>query len=449
MVFLLVPTISLAVIIIGKLILGKWFNHITLYCVIWSGLILFYEMKLISYPDITPIAWFLIISTFLAFLLGTLTIVSAKNVFSDTTIFSRDSELNLALFQDNGQAVKYFTIFFSVISLLGALQHWMVLINKFGSIPAVFLNASVIYKLNVHQGGEKGMIPFVSNFGYVAIFLSAIFTAYKGRFSFITFLPFISIIVKELATIGRFGMLLALMEFVFAFFLFRHLLTKDRLNRFKFSKRNAIMAASLLIIILIVSASFVRITRGASESFSGATRELRQMEDNILISPSLYLYVSSDLGVLTKFLNSSGEDTKFGQNTFLTLYHVLDKFDVVKRESDYQKGYYIPMWANTGTYIRELYADFGITGTLLVPYLLGLLITWLWFEFYRRNNFIILTFLVYLLLIIGFSFLVMVTRSSYWSISQFLIILFIPVVERFAKYINFKSSYAYKSPRTA
>ena len=443
MAFLLIPTFSIIVIIIGKHILGRWLNHLTLYCIIWSGLILFYELKLISYPDITPRAWFYIIAAFLSFFLGTITFVSARNLYADNGIFSKKSKMDFGLFLDRGQTVKYFVIFFSLISLYGAYQHWMVLIHKFGSIPAVFLNASLVYKLNAQQGGIKGMVPFISNFGYVAIFFGAIYTAYKGRFSFITFLPFIGIILQELATIGRLGMLLALMEFLFTFFLFRNLLVNDKSSRFRFSKKNAIVAATLLMIIFIVSASFVRITRGATESYSGATRELRQLKNNIIISPSLYLYISSDVGVLTKYLDSEGEKTGFGQNTFLTLYHILNKFDVIDRGSDYQKGYYIPMWTNTGTYIRELHADFGIVGALLGPYLLGLIITWLWYKFYKEKSFIVLTILVYLYLIIGFSFLVMITRTSYWSISQLLIILFIPIVEKVARYIN-----AHKNPRT-
>ena len=91
------------------------------------------------------------------------------------------------------------------------------------------------------------------------------------------------------------------------------------------------------------------------------------------------------------------------------------------------------MWTNTGTYIRELHADFGVAGIFLVPYLLGLIVTWLWFKFYKKKSLLVLAILVYLYLIIGFSFLEMVSRVSYWFYSLIVIICFIPVIEKFAK----------------
>ena len=138
-----------------------------------------------------------------------------------------------------------------------------------------------------------------------------------------------------------------------------------------------------------MAASLVRISRNigteTSESYEGTSNELRQFKDNLIISPSLYLYLSSDVGVLSQYLRSEGTSypemdyTQFGQNTFLPVYNFLSKFGFIDRVSGYQRGYFIPMWTNTGTYIRELHADFGITGILLGPYLIGLLITWIAF----------------------------------------------------------------------
>ena len=395
-----------------------------------GGLIFLYELKLLAYPDLSTMTWFYIAATFVAFLFGIFTYISAKNLYHKETIFNRDKEVDLLIFKDKGKAVKYALLFTSLICVYNAIQNWMVLINMFGSIPSVFLHANTIYVLNSKGGGIKGMVPFIAFFGYVAIFFSGIYTAYKGKFTFLTFLPFLGIIVREIASLGRVGMLLALMEFLFTFFLFRHLLNKDVHQRFKFSKKNAAIAFSILLLLFVASASVVRLARGPSENFVGANQQLSKLKGNFIITPTIYLYLSSDVGVLSKYLAAKPENTMFGQNTFLTVYHILDKFDVVKRPSDLQKGYYIPMWTNTATYIRELHADFGIVGTLLIPYLLGLMITWLWYKFYIEKSLIVFAILVFLYLIIGFSFLVMITRTSYWSISLFLIIIIIPLVER-------------------
>jgi FtsH-binding integral membrane protein len=94
--------------------------------------------------------------------------------------------------------------------------------------------------------------------------------------------------------------------------------------------------------------------------------------------------------------------------------------------------YHIPVWTNTGTYIRELHADYGVTGVFLIPYLLGMIITFLWFKFYEKNNLIVMTVLVYLFIIVGFSFLMIITRLNIWFLGQILIIAYIPLLEKMA-----------------
>jgi oligosaccharide repeat unit polymerase len=432
MILFLIVLIVLISVIAGKIILHKWINHLSVYSIIWGGLIFLYELKLLPYVDISPLAWFYIIIVFLCFFLGIVTVKSARGLFRSKEILTGNSDINLPILADGGRTLKYALIIFSSISMFAAIQNWVVLIDMFGSIPSVFLNANKIYIMNSKGGGVKGMVPFIPNFGFVAIFFAAIYTVYKGKFSFLTFYPLISVIIKEIGSVGRAAILLALMEFVFTFILFNHLLKDDIKKRFSFSRNNFIISFVILIILFIGSISLVRLVRDPTESFVGASKGLNKFKENLVLSPTLYLYLSSDVGVLSKYLDSDGERTKFGQNTFLTLYHILNKFDLVERDSDYQKGYYIPMWTNTATYIREIHADFGPAGTFIFPFILGIIITWLWFKFYEQKSMLVLTFLVYLYLIVGYSFLVIITRTSYWSISQFLILISIPIIERIA-----------------
>ena len=231
---------------------------------------------------------------------------------------------------------------------------------------------------------------------------------------------------------GRAGMLVALAEFVISFILFRHLLNIDKEKRFKISKKNLVIGSVLLLSLFIVGSSLVKITRSSdkSEDFAGASSELRGSQDNIFLSPSVYLYLSSDIGVLSKYLLFQNEKTDFGQNTFLTFYIFISKLGVIKRPNEFQKGYNIPMWTNTGTYLRELHADFGIAGVLLGPYLLGLLLTWLWFRFFEKQSMILFVLLVYLNIVVAFSFFVIATRVLYWNFGLVLNIIFILLLEK-------------------
>jgi len=428
---ILVATISIFGIVLGKVIFKKWINHLTLYCLIMGGLIFLYELKLLPYVDIIPLAWFFIISTFLSFLFGILIIISTRNLASQNEIATEKSIIALALFADDGKTVRNAILFFTFIGFFVAFQRWWVLIEMFGSIPAVFINAGVVYRLNVNRE-IKDFIPILPNFVYVGVFLLVMYNAYKKKFSLLTFLPFISIVIKELTYFGRGEILFALMEFLFSFFLFRYLLNTDTSRKYAFSKKSAIIVSTILVVFLGASVSLVRVSRGSYENFVGGSSQLKQLKGNFLISPSIYLYMSCDIGVFSKYLEHDKENTKFGHNSFLVFYDFLSRVEGEKRPRFYQKGFYIPMWANTGTFMRELHEDFGIAGIFLIPYLIGLFITWLWFKFYERHNLIVFAILVYFYIIIGFSFLMMVTRLNQWYFSLGLIILSIPILEKMA-----------------
>ncbi|WP_168026819.1 O-antigen polymerase [Ignavibacterium album] len=405
-------------------------NSLTVYSFVMGGLTFLYELKLLPYPELSFISWFYIISSSIAFFIGIISVIFAKKLFPSRAENLRIKVSDMPIFKDDGKVLKYSVIFFSLVGLFVALHRWYIMINIFGSIPSVFINAAWVYRINV-KGEIKEFIPILPSFVYVGVFLSAIYTAYRGKFSFLSFFPIICIILKELTYFGRGEMLFSTLEFLFTFFLFRNLLNREDI-KFKFSRKNAGFAILLLIILVITAASVVRTSRGIKENFRGATKELKQLEENLILTPSVYFYLSSDLGVLNQYLFKETEEANFGENTFRGVYYLLSKIKIVDEPPFFQKGYFIPFWSNTGTFIREIHADFGLLGVILVPFFLGVLLTYLWFRFFEEKNLIVLTVLVYLNLIIAFSFLVMVTRLNQWFLSQFLIILFLPVINKLA-----------------
>ena len=51
-----------------------------------GGLVFFYELKLLPYPDIIPLAWFMIVASFLAFVLGIITVFTTRNLYKSFTV---------------------------------------------------------------------------------------------------------------------------------------------------------------------------------------------------------------------------------------------------------------------------------------------------------------------------------------------------------------------------
>ena len=431
MALILISAISILGVLLGKYLFKKWLNHLTLYSFIFGSSVFLYELKLLPYINIIPFAWFIIIVSFLSFLFGTITIISARNLYREHPTVIEKLDVSLKIFSDGGRTLKYAIILFSLISIYSTIEFWLFLIKQFGSIPGVLINAQVIYRLNV-SGDLIGFTPYISLTGFIALFFAAIYTAYKRKFSILSFIPLISIMIREIGQAGRAAMSVALVEFVLTFFLFRYLLKSDFRQRFNFSRANAIVASILLVVLFILAASIVRISRTteSSEKFTGASSELSQTKENIFISPTIYLYASSNVAVLSKYFSSKGENTGFGQNTFQTIHYYLSRLELIDKLNEKPKGYYIPMWTNSATYLRDLHADFGISGVLLGPFFLGLLLTWLWFKFYEKQSIIAFTFLIYLNLIVVFACLGIVTRFTFWSLALLVILFLIPVLEK-------------------
>jgi oligosaccharide repeat unit polymerase len=392
-------------------------------------------LKLIRYEDLTFETWFVIIGAFISYFLGIITFFVAKNNFGNyPDSNNKNLRIQTNLFINNAKVLKISILITSIIGLIGAIQNWLVLLHEFKTFPNIIISANIIYHMRVE--GELAFVPYLSSFSYVAVFLGALYSARKGKISFYLTFPFLGVILSDLANVGRAGMLFAFVEFISALVLYSYSINKYDLNQSKRSNKKFAISIVLIFISLVAAATVVKSIRGSVESISSSTSTLNKLKGNAVITPTVYLYFSSDVGVLNKYLELEKENSMFGENTFMPIYRVLNKLDLVEKPQFYQTGYYIPMWTNTGTYLRELHADFGVTGILLVPFLLGLFITFLWFKFFETTRLNYLVILVYFYIIIFFSFVVFEPRQGYWIISLVLILLFIPALEKLSLFIT-------------
>lgn len=425
---LLTFIIGILSILIGKYIFKRWFNHVTIYTASWGMYIILYELKLMRYIDLSSDFWFALVITFTGFISGVITFKVSKNNFEKESDDKKEYNFDQhVLFRNDANLLKLLILVFSIIGLITALLHWYVLINKFGSMANVLIQANIIYRMRV-EGELTEVVPYLYIVAYCGTFLGAVYTAYKRKITLLALLPLVAVIIKDIASIGRAGIFLGFLLFVITFFLFHYALIQQTDKNGKHSYRGVIIAFIIIAIIAIGSATAVKTIRGTMESFKTSTSALNKLQSSAIITPSIYLYFSSNVGVFSKYLESEDEEAYFGQNTFLPIYNFLSRFDVVEHPGFYPKGYMIPMWTNSATYLRELHADFGVIGLFLIPFLLGLLTTYYWFRFYSRGNFFDFIILVYLYLIVGFSIFYMVTRSAAWVISLIILLVSFGVI---------------------
>ena len=270
-------------------------------------MLILYEMKLLNYVDLIDRGWSIIIVAFISFLLGNLTFFFARMAANQESIpFSAD--LKFPIFNNKARLLLYALLITSIISLFAAIQNWIVLIKLFGSLETVLIKANLAYKVRIHEK-IPGLIPYIATFSYSAVVLSGIYSAYKNRITLVSFLPFLAVLLKSLAMVGRVGLLMAMVLFISSYFLTKNALNPniEKTNKIKFSNKKTIVTVFAVIIFIVGSATLVKSLRGTYENFQSASKVLKQTRNNAIISPSIYLYLSSHVGVLSEYLYEDRE----------------------------------------------------------------------------------------------------------------------------------------------
>ncbi len=425
--------VLILVVILNHFLFKKLINHLTLYAFSWAFYIILYDLRLMNYPDIRPVTWFVILITFFLFVLGIATVFLARKVFNkNNDVFAEKKEVNLVFFKDGGQILKLTIYIFGLIGLYAAYHHWMELIAKFGSITKVLLNANVIYGMRV-SGEFGGSLPYLYTVAYVGVFFAAVYTAHKEKLTFAAIIPMFAVILKDTASVGRTGILFAFLLFFLTFFFTRYSMLTIKIEK-KRNYKGLIIGALLIIIIAVSAVTLIKTFRGQIETYTATSRSLSKFKNSLFISPSMYLYFSSNPVALNRYLISEDENLMIGENTFLTFYNFISKFDVIRHPNFYPKGYYVPMWTNQATYLREIHADFGYFGMFIVPYLLGLICTFWWFRYFETHELKYLILYSFMNVIVSFSIMQMISRMAGFWIALIILLLIVPIIQILSNY---------------
>lgn len=411
MTILAILTVGVLVVLLGRLIFGRWFNHVSLYAAIWSGTLCMFEIRLIKYYPLEAETWLLILSGGIAFLLGALTISILRNrtmVNMNPPSGSRPYFSTIEL-----QRLKIMIWALSAISLPIALYNLHVAAKEFGGLLNVLALGNLLYKYRLAEGGVPGSVPYLGHLSLVAILFSGIYIRQTARISLVSIIPIFTVVLMDVSIMGRALIVIGAILFSVGYFLSPTPLetTVKPPNWWrKFS------IAILILSIFAGSIEFVRSHRGTTETFAGATAALSKIRGASFFTPSIYLYLSSHYGVFNQYLKNGEEGRPIGGHTFLPFYRVLNKIGFDVSAETYQTAHRTPVRTNTGTYLRELHADFGILGVLLGPYFIGLLTSLVWFRVLTHARYTDIVLAGYLFTIVGMSSFVMATRVAVLAI---------------------------------
>lgn len=302
--------------------------------------------------------------------------------------------------------------FLTLVAFLAVLQHWSVLLNKFGSITSVLVSGNLIYRMRTSEQ-LPGMVPYLDSFGLAASFFAGVYSARTGKIRLLALLPLLIVILEDIAQVGRAKILNAGILFFSGFFLAR-VPYQNEMKIAGAGKGRRLLNLVIVVALLLSAAEFIRSFRRTYEGLYGASQQLSKLEGAAFITPSIYMYMSSHPGVFSAYWKAGGEHPFPGSNTFAPVYRILAKFGIGEDVPDYQKFYTIPIATNTATYLRELHADFGYAGILVAPFLLGLLSTYLWLRIKTHNRFVTVAVLAHVYVVVAFTYLYQATRAGYW-----------------------------------
>jgi oligosaccharide repeat unit polymerase len=399
-------------VITGRLLFGRWFNHFSLYSLIWGTGLSLFEWRLIEYIPLTAEVWMLLLYAWIAFMAGAAILILARKAAADRqTMVETVYPLPLGLTEK--KLFVGFILLLSIIALFTVIQHWSILLKRFGSITGVLINGRAVYQLTV-AGKIAGRMPYFDSLALAAICLTGIYSARAGKIKLLVLFPLAITILSDIALGGRAKMIISGILFLSAYFLTK--IASAPTTSLQPVRR--LLTLVMLLAVVLTAAEFVRSFRGAQERFYGVSKELRQFENNIFLTPSIYLYLSSHPGVFNAYWKAGGEPPVFpGSYTFAPLYRILARIGLADHVSFFQKFYGIPIYTNTGTYLRELHSDFGLAGIFVAPYALGFLCTWLWLKIQQRRRIMTIALLAHIYVVVAFTYLYQVTRLGQWAVS--------------------------------
>jgi len=418
--------IMVATIYCGVHVYTRWINHVTIYGVVWGIQLVLFQMRLIKYPDFSMETTVFVFGAWAIFILASLTIT---NFYSLRRVPSQESRIG------SSNLLASALVGLTVIGAIGTLQHWMVLIKVFGGVKNAIISGNLIYSMSKREGGIPGMWPYIDSVSLSADFFGGVFAGLRKRPFVLGIFPFVVELANAVSGFGRSRLIIGAILWGTAFFFPRA--RKALADRKTLAKRA--LTVSFIVFILVFGMQSVLTLRGGRESFTGETTALSHIKGAGFITPSIYMYLSCDIPVLNKFLSyqfsGNVEHTPPGGYTFAPFYRFISKFGIVDPMPVYDKFYNVPVGTNTGSYLRELYIDWGIGGSLLIVYLLGAICSTVYETYQRKKSLAVFSLLAHLYVVVFFTFAVMATAWTYWLISLVFSVLVGLIIDKFTKMV--------------
>lgn len=353
--FVLFTILALA---ISSRVVGVWFTPLSHYSLRWLLLVFLVELNLLGYDEISPLTWWVVFGSYLAFSLGALLpMLKSRSIFRRQGISHIQDGL-----RDSINPQKLLKAIF-ILFMLGTII-FLVFMYNVGTTLGLgnFLQNGQILRLAMNEGE----LPFGFHYLYIMEMVGPLcflyFLLFKKKTPKWVFAAMVLSIASLFFTTARTNMTKSLVWilYILMFFQIEYLRIK------RFSKIVAAMVGLALGMFFVIGI-WTSETFGSTEIFKSGNYSGPGAS---LLMP--YFYMSVELPVLDKILQDPNIQFEWGKYTFLPVFKVLKLFSPeMSVPSHIGQFYYTPLASNIATYLDLMYKDFGLIGPIILPFLIG------------------------------------------------------------------------------
>jgi oligosaccharide repeat unit polymerase len=401
MLFLLISTISIFAVVLGRVMMGRWLNHLSLYSAGFGLSLSAYATGLIEYHPISTESWVVICAAAFSLFLGSAAVLFTSQP-TDSKPCPAQSSARLTLI----------IALLSTLSLISLVLQAHEIAKEFGGLfIGIIENSNRIYSMRM-RGALAGE-PYLLFFSYSATALAGAYTAARGRLTVTALFPVVVSGLSGLLSMQRTGFVISVVLFIFS------LTFAPRPRGFQISRGLAVTA---VVITIVTGAAFLLVgsQRGMYRTFQGQTPALTEIGKHWADFPAHFIYISSPGPTLTQYLEHPELAPKglFASYTLQSVYRLLSKVGFETNVPYYPPFVHSPVEANQGTYLAYIYSDFGGIGVVLVPFFVGAFVTVLARRIDRSPRLAEVMLYAHLMLCVTFAFAWNIVSATFFLASM-------------------------------
>lgn len=374
--FFLMLTLNVA--FFSKKVFYSYLSPLSVYALIWGTMLFLFHLHLALFSSLYFFTYFVILGSYFSFAIGSLT---SKLFFLHTFGLNTTHSLERRYpYSISYRKLDRIFVIVSAISLIGSL-YYLVTIYRYWGLETVILSPATMRDyLTAHSievGSRWWLYHFTVGSMYVGASIGGIYIGTDSKkYPLMRYSALLAAIIFCLGEFSRSKLVSIMLFYVISFWLSKKLSNKRITLK-------GIIPLGFIGIIVFTFVVLIQLFRGIGIEENYIPYVPDKLED-------VFLRLTVPLAFLNEKLHLHSGEFYYGYATFQPFMTLLKKIGLLQ---EYIRIVYIDYNPITGwegystpTYLQWFYDDFGLLGIMVVPYFLGLIMTWIYIYTIKMNT---------------------------------------------------------------